>query len=234
MNSSQGGQRMRSWPCATLMCAALLGAQSAICTAQSVPAGASVSQARVAWTADPARRCPDLRIGEDGAVAVVVFLVSSGGVPSRASIKSSSGSEALDAAALNCVMKLKFQPATRVGDGVPVDSWQAMAWRWMSRPSQAAAAQPQNAIALVATPPAAGAVRPESSPSNEVDMRVCSDTTGKVVQDPTIIHSSGDAGLDEAAVKIAKSGSGYYRPTTTAGGKPVSGCAQLAIKFEMK
>jgi len=52
--------------------------------------------------------------------------------------------------------------------------------------------------------------------------------------DPTIIRSSGDPGLDEAAVAIAKSGSGYYRPATTLGGKPVSGCAQLAIKFEIK
>jgi hypothetical protein len=48
------------------------------------------------------------------------------------------------------------------------------------------------------------------------------------------IRSSGDPGLDEPAVKIAKSGFGYYRPATTLGGKPVSGCAQLEIKFEME
>lgn len=226
---------MRKWQCAILICAAQLTAQSNICSAQSVPAGASISQAHVAWTSDPARRCPDLRIADDGAVAVVVFLVSSGGVPSRASIKSSSGSEALDAAALNCVMKLKFQPATRVGDGAPVDSWQAMAWRWVSRPSQASAPQPpQNAIALVGTPEAAAVGRPENSPLKEVEVRVCSDAAGKLVQDPTIIHSSGDPGLDQAAVKIAKSGSGYYRPATYSVGQPVSGCAQLAIKFEIK
>jgi TonB family protein len=225
---------MRNWQWTILICAALLTAQSNICAAQNAPTGASISQARVAWTSDPARRCPDLRIADDGAVAVVVFLVSSGGVPSRASIKSSSGSEALDAAALNCVMKLKFQPATRVGEGVPVDSWQAMAWRWVSRPSQASTPQPQNANAPVATPEAAVAGRPENSPFKEVEVRVCSDAAGKLVQDPSIIHSSGDTGLDQAAVKIAKSGSGYYRPATSSVGQPVSGCAQLAIKFEIK
>jgi len=57
---------------------------------------------------------------------------------------------------------------------------------------------------------------------------------GQLTQDPTIIRSSGDPGLDEASVAIAKSGSGCYRPATTLGGKSVSGCAQLAIKFEIK
>ncbi len=224
---------MRKCPCTILIYAVLLMAQSDLCTAQSVPAGASVSQAHVAWATDPTRRCPDLRIAEDGAVAVVVFFVSSAGVPSRASIKSSSGSEALDAAALSCVMKLKFQPVTRVGDGVPMDSWQAMAWRWVSRPSQASPASSQNASALVAAPEAAAA-RPEGSPFKEVEVQVCSDAAGKLVQDPTLLHSSGDAGLDEAAVKIAKSGSGYYRPATASVGKAVSGCARLAIRFEIK
>jgi TonB family protein len=232
MNSSQSEKPMRKWQCTALTCAALLTAQSHICAAQDVPAGASISHAHVAWTADPTRRCPDLRIAEDGVVAVVVFLVSSGGVPARASIKSSSGSEALDTAAVNCVMKLKFQPATRIGDGVPVDSWQAIAWRWVNRPSHATTPPAQTAIALAGTPATAAPGRPENSAFKEIEMRVCSDAAGKLVQDPTIIHSSGDPGLDQAAVKIAKSGSGYYRPATSSVGQPVSGCAQLAIRFE--
>ena len=40
--------------------------------------------------------------------------------------------------------------------------------------------------------------------------------------------------LDAAAVKIAASGSAYYRPGTSFDGVPLSGCAQLAIKFETK
>jgi len=177
---------------------------------------------------------------------VVVFLVGASGVPSRASIKSSSGSEALDTAAMNCVLKLRFQPATRAGDGVAVDSWQEIAWRWATQREQhrdpqgtASRASPpdaQNSIALTAAKENDAGVRPESSPPKEakVELHICSDVAGKLVQDPTIIRSSGDPGLDEAAVAIAKSGSGYYRPAVTSGGKPVSGCVQLAIKFEIK
>src|ERR1700731_1812347 len=173
-------------------------------------------------------------------------LVGPSGVPSRASIKSSSGSEALDTAAMNCVLKLRFQPATRAGDGVAVDSWQEIAWRWaiqggqnrdpQGTASRASTQDEQNSIALMAAKENDAGVRPESSPPKEakVELHVCSDVTGKLVQDPTIIRSSGDPGLDQAAVAIAPSGSGNYRPAVTSGGKPVSGCAQLAIKFEIK
>jgi TonB family protein len=234
---------MRTWRCTTLTCAVLLAVQANTGAAQNMPGPASISLAHIAWRFDPIRQCPDLRSAEDGA-AVVVFLVGTSGVPSRASIKSSSGSEALDTAAMNCVLKLRFQPATRAGDGVAVDSWQEIAWRWATqreqqRDPQWTARSPQddqNSIALIAAKENDASVRPESSPPKEakVELHVCSDVAGKLVQDPTVIRSSGDPGLDEAAVAIAKSGSGYYRPATTLGGKPVSGCAQLAIKFEIR
>jgi hypothetical protein len=70
--------------------------------------------------------------------------------------------------------------------------------------------------------------------ANSVTVRVCVDKTGRLEQDPTIVHSSCMASLDQAAVKIAASGSAYYRPDTSSNGPPVSGCAQLAIKFESK
>jgi TonB family protein len=236
---------MRKRRCTTLTCAVLLAVQANTGAAQNMPGPANVSLALIAWRFDPIRQCPDLRTAEDGA-AVVVFLVGASGVPSRASIKSSSGSEGLDTASVSCVLKLRFQPATRAGDGVAVDSWQEIAWRWATQREQhrdpqgtASRASPQdeqNSIALMAAKENDAGVRPESSPPQEakVELHVCSDVAGKLVQDPTIIRSSGDPGLDEAAVAIAKSGSGYYRPAITSGGKPVSGCAQLAIKFEIK
>jgi outer membrane biosynthesis protein TonB len=67
---------------------------------------------------------------------------------------------------------------------------------------------------------------------NTVTVHVCVDAAGKLKQDPTITQSSGMASLDQAAVKIAASGSAYYRPDTAPNGPPASGCAQLAIKFE--
>jgi len=229
----------------TLTCAVLLAVQANTGAAENMPGPASISLAHVAWRSDPIRQCPDLRIAAEGA-AVVVFLVGVSGVPTRASIHSSSGSEALDTAAMNCVLKLRFQPATRAGDGVAVDSWQEVAWRWATQREQhrdpegtASRASPlneQNSIALAAAQENDASVRPDSSPPKEtkVELHVCSDVAGKLAQDPTIIRSSGDPGLDEAAVAIAKSGSGYYRPAVTLGGKPVSGCAHVAIKFETK
>jgi len=234
---------MRKSRCTTLTCAVLLAVQANAGAAQSIPGSASISLAHVAWRSDPIRQCPDLRIAEDGA-AVVAFLVGVSGVPSRASIKSSSGSEALDTAAMNCVLKLRFQPATRAGDGVAVDSWQEIAWRWATQREQyrdpqgsASRASPQDdqkSIALAAAKERDASTRPDPPKEAKVELHVCSDIAGKLAQDPTVIRSSGDPGLDEAAVAIAKSGSGYYRPATTLGGKPVSGCAQLAIKFEIK
>jgi TonB family protein len=220
---------------------ALLTAHAPGGAAQGTPP-ANVLPAHVAWTTDPVRRCPELRIADDGAAAVVVFFVSAAGVPSRASIKSSSGSETFDAAAMSCVLKLRFQAATRFGDGVPVESWQAIGWRQVNPPqrlsdadatSRPSATQGQPAAALIGTEVAAAAARPPSS-SRSVGVRACADVTGKLAQEPTILRSSGDAALDEAALKIARSGAGYYRPATTAGGQPVSGCARLEIQFEAK
>lgn len=221
-------------------CAALLTARAPGGAAQGTPP-ANVLPAHVAWTTDPARRCPDLRIADDGAAAVVVFFVSAAGIPSRASIKSSSGSETFDAAAMSCVLKLRFQAATRFGDGVPVESWQALGWRQVSPPQRLADAdatshpptQGQPAAALIGTEAAAAAARTPSS-SRSVGVRACADAAGKLTAEPTIIRSSGDAALDEAALKIARSGAGYYRPATTAGASPLSGCARLEIQFDAK
>jgi TonB family protein len=239
----QRGHLMRKSRCATFTCAVLLAVHANGGAVQNMPGPASVSLAHPALRFDPIRKCPDLRIAEDGA-AVVLFQVGATGVPSHASIKSSSGSDALDTAAMNCVLKLRFQPAVRAGDGVAVDSWQEASWRWATlreqhREGTASRASSQGdpkAIALVAAKENDASARPDSTPAQEakVELHVCSDVAGKLARDPTIIRSSGDPGIDEAAIAIANSGSGYYRPATTSGGKPVSGCAQLAITFEIK
>jgi hypothetical protein len=67
-----------------------------------------------------------------------------------------------------------------------------------------------------------------------VTVHVCVGKTGKLENEPTIVHSSGVTSLDEAAVKIAASGTAYYRPDTSSNGLSLSGCAQLAIIFESK
>lgn len=223
----------------TSLCALLLGAQANMAAAQSPPAPESIVQAHPAWRFDPARRCPELRIADEGTLAVVVFHVNVSGLPSRASIKTSSGSQTLDAAAVSCVQKLRFQAATRLGDGVPIDSWQQIALRWARQPER------HDQAPQTATTPATPAIEPRAeqramameSPHPHdatVEMRFCADETGKLVQDPKVTRSSGDPALDDAALRIARAGSGYYRPAITSGATPTSGCVQLAVTFETK
>jgi TonB family protein len=60
--------------------------------------------------------------------------------------------------------------------------------------------------------------------------RVCVDERGRVTEAPTIAQSSGSARLDEGALKLAKAGSGRYRPSTE-DGRPVSSCYPVRIRF---
>jgi TonB family protein len=159
---------------------------------------------------NPKTRCPDLRITDGGTKAVVVFWLPSSGIPSHIAIKSSSGSDALDSATISCVASLRFAAATTLGDGNPIDSWQQIALSWANR-TEDSHRQP-----------------------GDVTVRACIDEAGKLEQAPTIVHSSGMASLDQAALKIAESGAAYYRPDTSPNVPPVTGCAQLAIKFEAK
>jgi TonB family protein len=203
------------------------------------PAGAELREASVAVGHESRERCPGLiqTDVQEPSAALVVLVVGPSGVPSQPSIKSSSGSESLDAAAIRCVMKLRFHPAVRAGEGSAMASWQEIAWKWgrgygAQSPAAAgtavAAPAPTIATAAVRAPP--GSAGPPAV-SGGAEVRVCADASGRLAGDPIIIRSSGDAGLDEAALRIARSGAPYYRPS---GAAAVTGCAQLAIKFETK
>jgi TonB family protein len=61
----------------------------------------------------------------------------------------------------------------------------------------------------------------------------CVDSNGRLTSDPTIVQSTGKPRLDEAALKLARAGSGHYRATTE-NGKPVSSCYAFGIRFELK
>ncbi len=208
----------------------------------SPPQASGRPQAHVALGFNPLTRCPDLRsaAAEDQGVAVVVFLVGPSGVPSRPSVASPSQSEGLDAAAMGCVLRLRFQAATLAGDGKAVESWQQMAWKW-TRPAE----QHGGALATTTAMPAPPAARmrwpspragndasgQRRAPASEgrAEVNVCVDEAGRVTQEPTITRSSGDPRFDAAAVNVARAASGQYRPPT-ADARPVAGCLQLAIK----
>jgi TonB family protein len=62
-------------------------------------------------------------------------------------------------------------------------------------------------------------------------VRVCVDGNGRLTSDPTVAQSSGSPRLDEGSVRLAKAGSGHYRPTTE-DGRPVSSCYPVRIRFD--
>jgi len=224
----------------------VLTVRAGLCAAQTQPVPDNPPLAQTSLGFSPKGRCPSVRIGDEGILAVVVFWVPVSGIPSHVSIKSSSGSNALDAAAVSCVSKLRFSPINPPGGAEPIASWQQLAWTWaasgnpdgraMTSQSSLSAAG-QTSAPEAGTPTRIAAAPGESDTSRQpgsVTVHVCIDETGKLKAEPTIVRSSGDAGLDEAAVKIAASGSAYYRPRVRSDEVPLSGCAQLAIKFETR
>jgi periplasmic protein TonB len=64
-------------------------------------------------------------------------------------------------------------------------------------------------------------------------VRVCVNGNGRLGAEPTIAQPSGSARLDEAALRLAKAGSGHYRPTIE-DGRPVSSCFPFRIRFELR
>jgi TonB family protein len=61
----------------------------------------------------------------------------------------------------------------------------------------------------------------------------CVDQRGRLTTAPSIVSSSGTASLDAGALRLAKAGSGHYRPTTE-DGQPVSSCIDFRITFHMR
>jgi TonB family protein len=205
----------------------VLSVPVAIDAAEVPPVPENPREAQTSLGFNPKTRCPDLRITDAGTIAVVVFWLPRSGIPSRISIKASSGSSALDSATIRCVSQLRFAAATTLGDGDPVDSWQQIAFGWAGQAADPIAPAPAGSTAP-RNP------RQSGGDDDKVTVRVCVDATGKLQQDPTIIRSSGIASLDQAAARIASAGSAFYRPDTAPTGPAPTGCAQLTIQFDVK
>ena len=219
---------MRVLPYVTVACLFVTLRVDLAC-AQNAPPTSSLIRAHVAPTYSVSSRCSDVRAADPDEVgtALVVLYVGPTGVPSKVSLRSSSGSDTLDNAALNCVPKLRFLPSTRLGDATAVASWQLSAWKAAPAPrtevspvaAAAALPPPQGAHAGSSATAAASANAPPLA-----EVRVCVDDSGQLTQEPRLTRSSGDARFDAAALSIAKGGSGSYQG--------VAGCLQLAIRSE--
>lgn len=64
-------------------------------------------------------------------------------------------------------------------------------------------------------------------------VRVCVDSRGSLTADPAIVQSSGFARLDQGALKLARAGSGHYRPTME-NGRPIAACYAFRIRFQLE
>lgn len=64
-------------------------------------------------------------------------------------------------------------------------------------------------------------------------VRVCVDPNGRLTAEPAIVQSSGIARIDGGALRLARAGSGHYRPTME-NGRPVSSCYAFRVRFRLE
>jgi TonB family protein len=64
-------------------------------------------------------------------------------------------------------------------------------------------------------------------------VQVCVDANGRLTAEPTMAQGTGNARLDDGALKLAKAGSGHYRPTTE-NGQPVNSCYAFRVRFQLR
>jgi TonB family protein len=64
-------------------------------------------------------------------------------------------------------------------------------------------------------------------------VQVCVDVTGQLNAAPLLAASSGSARLDEGALRLARAGSGHYRPTIE-DGRAVNSCYPIRVRFELR
>jgi protein TonB len=64
-------------------------------------------------------------------------------------------------------------------------------------------------------------------------VRTCVDDKGRLTEAPAIATSSGVPALDDGAMRLARAGSGHYRPTTE-NGVPVTSCYEYRVVYHIK
>jgi TonB family protein len=93
-----------------------------------------------------------------------------------------------------------------------------------------------HAVLTVAGTPVDDYYPPESRKLHEegtTRVKVCVNERGKLIGDPVVVASSGYPRLDEASIKLAKAGSGRYKPATR-DGKPVADCTEFNINWKLR
>jgi TonB family protein len=101
---------------------------------------------------------------------------------------------------------------------------------------------PIHIVSHVAGGPGAGFPEPaEFYPSHSIYLgeegisivQVCVDKRGRLTSEPSTVTGSGSARLDEAALRLARAGSGHYRAASD-DGQPVNSCYPFGVRFQLK
>src|SRR5215469_6327464 len=99
----------------------------------------------------------------------------------------------------------------------------------------AASAIAMQAFSMIARAPVQDFYPPESRKLHEegiTRVKVCVDERGRLIGEPIVVLSSGYPRLDEASIKLAKAGSGRYKPATR-DGKPIADCTEFSITWKL-
>jgi TonB family protein len=64
-------------------------------------------------------------------------------------------------------------------------------------------------------------------------VQVCVDRKGRLTSEPATARGSGSTRLDEAALKLARAGSGHYRAASE-DGQPVNSCYAFGVRFQLR
>jgi protein TonB len=111
-----------------------------------------------------------------------------------------------------------------------------------SLPATPPQAPPVHVAALTQGGPGAGFPTPDDyypllarhlEEQGAATVRVCVNASGRLTDEPTVVSSSGSTRLDEGALRLARAGSGHYRPSTE-DGRAVNACYPLRIRFQLK
>jgi TonB family protein len=104
------------------------------------------------------------------------------------------------------------------------------------------AGSPSQAVTQVLGGPGAGFPNPDDfypalarnlEEQGIATVKVCVDARGRLTSDPATVQGTGSARLDEGALKLARAGSGHYRPTTE-NGQPVNSCYAFRVRFQLR
>jgi protein TonB len=67
-----------------------------------------------------------------------------------------------------------------------------------------------------------------------VTVHSCFGRDGKLTEEPTVLQSSGSPRLDDGALKLAKAGSGHYKPATEDGQAVANSCYNFKVVFVLR